>query len=201
MSLGRAAVVVCVGGGVLGGSPRAVCRLVADVASALGGEVGATRAVVDAGWIGSSLLVGASGVTIDPVVYLGFGVSGTAFHEIGRPAHVVSVNTDPAAPLMARATLPLRTDAIALLHELAPRLRAAYRPRAGRPWAEELRAGCGHRRAGEDVNGVDLRRMDGRVYERMRMVTGGPIRPVRPIVPLLAVEAAAALIDYLEECC
>lgn len=181
-ALGRASVVVCAGGGLLGGSPRAVVTALTDVAGALGGEVGATRAVVDAGWFGPGWLVGASGVAISPTLYLGFGVAGTGFHEIGAPRHVVAVNTDPAAPLMARATLPLRTDAVALLDELALRTVPRF----------------GHRRAGGAVHGVDPD--DPGVYERIRMITGAPAGPVRPVEPLRAVEAADALVRYLEEC-
>ena len=182
MSLGRARVVVGAGGGLLGGSPGVVRALLADVAGALGGEVGATRALVDAGWFGPERLVGVSGVTIGPVLYLGFGVAGTVFHEIGHPAHVIGVNTDPGAPLLVRATLPLCTDATALLTELAPRLR-------GRTWA--------------DVRSpdVDWSRPGGTVPERLRTLTGVPAGPVRPVPPLSAEQAATALLAYLEECC
>ncbi|GAA0249865.1 FAD-binding protein [Cryptosporangium japonicum] len=188
MSLGRAPVVVGAGGGLLGGSPRAVRALLADVADALGGEVGASRALVDAGWFGPERLVGASGVTIAPVLYLGFGVAGTTYHEIGDPVHVIAVNTDPAAPLLARATLPLCTDAAALLAELAPRLRGTRRG---------IRADV----RSPDVRSPDVRRSRGTVTERLRAVTGVPIGPVRAVPPASAAQAASAVLAYLEECC
>ncbi|SHN48137.1 FAD-binding protein [Cryptosporangium aurantiacum] len=187
MSLSDAAVVVCAGGGMLGADPRAVCTVLTDVAHALGAEIGATRAVVDAGWFGHDRLIGASGVTISPALYLGLGVAGVPFHEIGRPVHVLSVNTDPAAPLSARADLALRTDAVALLPELAARLR-------GR--AHGGRAPGGRARASR-APGVDLVVPRGTAHERLRALTGVPSGPARPVEPLGAAAAATALIGFL----
>ena len=182
--LASARVVVVAGGGVLGGFPRAVFGLVTDVAHALGGEAGATRAAVDAGVAGRERLVGATGTSIDPDLYLGLGVSGASFHEIGRPVHVLSVNTDPGAPLSLRADLALRTDGAALLTELAARLR-------------DRRPHRGHRPAGGARPRVDPIRPGGTPHERLRMVTGVLPGPVRPAPALGAAAATDALLDFL----
>jgi electron transfer flavoprotein alpha subunit len=65
-------------------------------------------------------------VSIDPDLYVAFGVSGASQHVggLGDPRHVVSVNTDAASPMTAMADLGLVTDARALLEELARRLHA-----------------------------------------------------------------------------
>ncbi|MFB9323550.1 FAD-binding protein [Cryptosporangium minutisporangium] len=197
VNLSRASVVLCAGSGLLGADPRAVCTRLTDVAHALGGEVGATRAVVDAGWLGRDRLIGATGVPIAPVLYVGFGVSGAVWHERGRPVHVVSVNTDPAAPLAAAADLMLRTDAAALVDELALRLPGRH------PDVERRIAAAdpdpGHRPAGGAVPGVNLVVPVGTPHERLRMLTGVPSGPVRPVPPLAAAPAADVLVAFLIE--
>jgi len=98
--------------------------LLGEVAAALGGSAGATRVATDAGWTGYERQIGTTGVTIDPDLYLAFGVSGAAQHVggVGSPRHIVSVNTDGSCPMTAMADLGLVTDARALLEELARRL-------------------------------------------------------------------------------
>jgi len=103
---------------------RAIFTLLAGVAAALGASMGATRVVTDAGWTGHERQIGTTGVAVDPELYVAFGVSGASQHTggLGHPDHVVSVNTDPSAPMTARADLALVTDASALLVRLAERL-------------------------------------------------------------------------------
>ena len=111
--------------GALGGvAPAAAFELLAGVAAALGASAGATRVITDAGWMGYDRQIGTTGVTLDPELYLAFGVSGASQHTggLGAPRHVVSVNTDPSAPMTAMAGLGLVTDAGGLLVELARRL-------------------------------------------------------------------------------
>jgi electron transfer flavoprotein alpha subunit len=98
--------------------------LLQHVATALGASVGATRVVTDAGWVGFERQIGTTGVTIDPDLYIAFGVSGASQHTggLGAPAHIVSVNTDPSCPMTAMADLGLVTDAGELLGVLAGRL-------------------------------------------------------------------------------
>jgi electron transfer flavoprotein alpha subunit len=95
------------------------------VAAALGASAGATRVVTDAGWTHHSRQIGTTGVLVNPELYVAFGVSGAAQHVggLGRPAHVVSINTDPSCPMTAMADLGIVADAPGVLDELARRLR------------------------------------------------------------------------------
>ncbi len=101
--------------------------LLVEVAAAMGGSAGATRVATDAGWTGYQRQIGTTGVAIDPELYIAFGVSGAAQHTggLGTPRHIVSVNTDPAAPMTAMADLGLVTDARGLLVELGRRFGVA----------------------------------------------------------------------------
>ena len=98
--------------------------LLQRVASALGASAGATRVVTDAGWVGFERQIGTTGVTIDPDLYIAFGISGASQHTggLGAPSHIVSVNIDPSCPMTAMADLGLVTDAGDLLKVLAERL-------------------------------------------------------------------------------
>jgi electron transfer flavoprotein alpha subunit len=117
-----------VGGGaglVPGGADgAAVMRLLADVGAALGASAGATRVVTDAGWMSYDRQIGTTGVSVNPELYVAFGISGAAQHigGLGAPEHVVSVNTDPSCPMTAMADLGIVADAPAVLKELASRL-------------------------------------------------------------------------------
>ncbi|MFC8069580.1 mycofactocin-associated electron transfer flavoprotein alpha subunit [Streptomyces sp. NPDC057293] len=115
--------VLCAGGGV--GSPQAVA-LLGRVATALGAALGGTRVVTDAGWLGYDRQIGTTGVGVDPGLYVAFGVSGAPHHTggLGRPRHVVSVNTDPYCAMTAMADLGIVADAAAVLEELARKLEA-----------------------------------------------------------------------------
>jgi electron transfer flavoprotein alpha subunit len=98
--------------------------LLGRVGVALGASVGATRVVTDAGWAPYERQIGTTGVVVDPDLYVAFGISGAAQHVggLGRPRHVVSVNTDPSCPMTAMADLAIVADAQAVLRELARRL-------------------------------------------------------------------------------
>ena len=128
MDLADATRVVAGGAGLVAGLDDAgateVFGLLGRVAAALGGSAGATRVATDAGWTGYERQIGTTGVTIDPDLYIAFGVSGAAQHVggLGTPRHIVSVNTDASCPMTAMADLGLMTDARALLVELAGRL-------------------------------------------------------------------------------
>ncbi|MFF4354976.1 mycofactocin-associated electron transfer flavoprotein alpha subunit [Streptomyces sp. NPDC001530] len=112
-----------IGAGAGLGGPAATA-LLTEVGAALGATVGGTRAVTDAGWLGHDLQIGTTGVVIGPDLYVAFGISGAAQHTggLGRPRHVVSVNTDPACPMTAMADLGIVADAPAVVTELARRL-------------------------------------------------------------------------------
>ncbi|MER6385822.1 mycofactocin-associated electron transfer flavoprotein alpha subunit [Streptomyces sp. NPDC001250] len=110
-------------GGGLGG-PEAVA-LLAEAGTALGMAVGGTRVVTDAGWLEYARQIGTTGVTVDPDLYVAFGVSGAPHHTggLGAPRHVVSVNTDPYCPMTAMADLGIVADAAAVLGVLVRKLR------------------------------------------------------------------------------
>ena len=120
-----------VGGGAglvpAGADGAAVMRLLADVGAALGASAGATRVVTDAGWMSYERQIGTTGVSVNPELYVAFGISGAAQHVggLGAPDHLVSVNTDPSCPMTAMADLGIVADAPAVLAELAKRLGVA----------------------------------------------------------------------------
>jgi electron transfer flavoprotein alpha subunit len=92
----------------------------ARVATALGAAMGATRVVTDRGWVGHERQIGTTGVVVDPVLYLSFGISGAVQHTsgLGAPDHIISVNTDPHCPMMQMSDLAVVADANAVLDEL-----------------------------------------------------------------------------------
>lgn len=95
--------------------------LLAAVAEAAGASLGATRVVADNDWVPFDRQIGTTGTTIEPRLYVAFGISGAVQHitGIGTPEHVIAVNTDPSCPMMALADLAVTADAPAVLHELA----------------------------------------------------------------------------------
>jgi electron transfer flavoprotein alpha subunit len=128
MDLSEAQRVLAGGAGLVSGTDgdeaaRARFDLLGLVAGVLGASAGATRVATDAGWTGYERQIGTTGVTIDPDLYIAFGVSGATQHTggIGAPRHIVSVNTDPSCPMTAMADLGLVTDAGGLLVALAHR--------------------------------------------------------------------------------
>ena len=125
-SLEEARIVVVGGRGV--GSPEGF-GIVEDLAAALGGVVGATRASVDAGWIGYARQIGQTGKVVKPSLYLGLGVSGAMQHRVGMQSAdaIVAVNRDPDAPIAEVADLFVIGD----LFEVGPALLAEIRARRG----------------------------------------------------------------------
>jgi electron transfer flavoprotein alpha subunit len=100
-----------------------------ELASLLGGAVGATRAAVDAGWIAYAAQIGQTGRIVKPSVYLAFGISGAIQHKVGMQTSetIVAVNRDPEAPIGEFADLFVVAD----LAVVVPALAAALRARAG----------------------------------------------------------------------
>ena len=125
-SLEEARIVVVGGRGV--GSPEGF-GIVEDLAAVLGGVVGATRASVDAGWIGYARQIGQTGKVVKPSLYLGLGVSGAMQHRVGMQSAdaIVAVNRDPDAPIAEVADLFVIGD----LFEVGPALLAELRARRG----------------------------------------------------------------------
>ena len=95
-SLTEAAVVVCGGRGTNGDF-----SLVNQMASTLGGAVGATRVAADEGWVDRAIQIGQTGETVAPSLYIGLGVSGAVHHTCGiqGAGMVVAVCDDPDAPI------------------------------------------------------------------------------------------------------
>ncbi len=91
--------IIVAGGRGLGG-PEAF-RLLGELAAAMGGEVGASRAAVDAGWIGHEHQVGQTGYTVRPKLYFAIGISGAVQHTVGMSNAdcVVAINKDKDAPI------------------------------------------------------------------------------------------------------
>jgi electron transfer flavoprotein alpha subunit len=126
VDLAEARRIVGAGAGLVppGEDGTAVMQLLADVGAALGASAGATRVVTDAGWMSYDRQIGTTGVSVNPELYIAFGISGAAQHVggLGTPEHVVSVNTDPSCPMTAMSDLGIVADAPAVVRELAKRL-------------------------------------------------------------------------------
>jgi electron transfer flavoprotein alpha subunit len=99
--------------------------LLYDLASVLGGEVAATRAAVDAGYSEHERQVGQTGVTVRPKLYIACGISGAVQHRAGmdQAAKIISINTDPSAPLNAIADYAITGD----LTQMLPKMIAYYK--------------------------------------------------------------------------
>lgn len=99
-----------------------------ELAKLLGGAVGCTRPAVDEGWAeGEHQMIGTSGKSVRPKVYLGFGVSGSTHHLCGMKDSglVISVNTDPEAPIFASSDVCIEADAAQFLPKLIERIKQA----------------------------------------------------------------------------
>jgi electron transfer flavoprotein alpha subunit len=98
VKLKDAPVIVAGGAGISDSEEFALLR---DLANLLGGEVGASRAAVDAGWIGREHQVGQTGTTVRPRLYIAAGISGAIQHRAGmdQSSKIIAINTDPNAPM------------------------------------------------------------------------------------------------------
>ena len=99
----KGARVIVAGGGGVGG--KAEFRLIHDLAAAIGGAVGASRAAVDSGYIGKEHQIGQTGTTVRPALYIAAGISGAVQHRAGmeESAKIIAVNKDPQAPIFSVA--------------------------------------------------------------------------------------------------
>jgi electron transfer flavoprotein alpha subunit len=99
----KGARVIVAGGGGIGSKDN--FKLIYDLAGAIGGAVGASRAAVDSGYIGKEHQVGQTGTTVRPALYIAVGISGAVQHRAGmeESAKIVAINSDKDAPILSIA--------------------------------------------------------------------------------------------------
>ncbi|NUQ62140.1 MAG: electron transfer flavoprotein subunit alpha/FixB family protein [Pirellulales bacterium] len=99
----KGARVIVAGGGGVGSKDN--FRLIYDLAAAIGGAVGASRAAVDGGYIGKEHQIGQTGTTVRPALYIAAGISGAVQHRAGmeESAKIIAINTDRDAPIFSVA--------------------------------------------------------------------------------------------------
>jgi electron transfer flavoprotein alpha subunit len=135
VNLKGARIIVAGGGGV--GSKDSF-GLIHDLAGALGGAVGASRAAVDSGFIGKEHQVGQTGTTVRPALYIACGISGAVQHRAGmeESAKIIAINWDKDAPIFGVAHYGIVGD----LHKVIPMMIKAIKERgSGETLAPEVK--------------------------------------------------------------
>ncbi len=119
--------VIVAGGRGLGKAEN--ISVIQDLADALGGQLGASRAVTDAGWLPHEHQIGSSGITVNPKLYIACGISGAIQHVVGMKGagYIVAVNKDRDAPIFGVADVGVAAD----LSEIVPALTKAVKEAKG----------------------------------------------------------------------
>ena len=119
----KSAKIIVAGG--MGVGSRENFEIIHELASTLGGDVGASRAAIDAGFIDREYQIGQTGVTVRPNLYIACGISGAIQHRAGmeESQRIIAINTDPKAPIFSVAHYGIVGD----LHEVIPKMIKAYK--------------------------------------------------------------------------
>ncbi len=122
LDLTQANVIIAGGRGV--GNPEKF-DVIRDLALALGGQVGASRAVTDAGWLPHEHQIGSSGVTVSPKLYVACGISGAIQHIVGMKGsgYIVAINKDADAPIFGIADVGVVGDLFDIVTALTKALK------------------------------------------------------------------------------